>query len=46
MGVVDSIYEMKDALKAYERLLTSRATGKVVIKIDVPPETNNVVGSS
>ncbi|KAG9226018.1 hypothetical protein CCMSSC00406_0009115 [Pleurotus cornucopiae] len=46
VGVVDSIYEMKDALKAYERLLTSRATGKVVIKIDVPPESNNVVDSS
>ncbi|KAF4578555.1 hypothetical protein EYR36_000362 [Pleurotus pulmonarius] len=34
VGVVDSVYEMPDALKAYERILTSRATGKVVVKIE------------
>ncbi len=38
---MDSTYEMKDAMKAYEKLLTSRATGKVVIKIDIPSETDN-----
>ncbi|VDB91720.1 unnamed protein product [Peniophora sp. CBMAI 1063] len=32
--LVDSVYPMEDALKAYERLLTKRATGKVVVKID------------
>lgn len=31
---VDSVYPFEDALKAYERLLTGRATGKVVIKVD------------
>lgn len=34
VGVVDSVYEMQDALKAYERILSWRATGKVVVKID------------
>ncbi|KAG5219589.1 Zinc-type alcohol dehydrogenase protein [Salix suchowensis] len=33
-GVVDSVYSMEDALKGYERLMTSRAAGKVVIEID------------
>ncbi|KDQ33856.1 hypothetical protein PLEOSDRAFT_1033378 [Pleurotus ostreatus PC15] len=33
VGVVDSVYEMQDALQAYERILTWRATGKVVVKI-------------
>lgn len=32
--IVDSVYEFDDALKAYERILTSRATGKVVVKVD------------
>ncbi|KAH9934871.1 uncharacterized protein B0H18DRAFT_490659 [Fomitopsis serialis] len=32
--LVDSVYAFEDALKAYERLLTGRATGKVVIKVD------------
>jgi D-arabinose 1-dehydrogenase-like Zn-dependent alcohol dehydrogenase len=32
--VVDSVYEFEDALKAYDRLLSHRATGKVVVKID------------
>ncbi|KAF9466323.1 hypothetical protein BDZ94DRAFT_1306315 [Collybia nuda] len=32
--VVDSVYEFEDVLKAYERLLSSRATGKVVVKVD------------
>ena len=27
--VVDSVYEFKDALSAYERIMTSRAKGKV-----------------
>jgi len=33
-AVVDSVYRFEDALSAYERLMTSRATGKVVIKVD------------
>jgi hypothetical protein len=32
--VVDSVYEFEDALKAYDRILSYRATGKVVVKID------------
>ncbi|KAJ8457713.1 hypothetical protein ONZ45_g18205 [Pleurotus djamor] len=33
-GAVDSVYPFEDALKAYERLMTAKATGKVVVKID------------
>ena len=36
--LVDSVYPMEDALKAYERLMTKRATGKVVVKIDPTAE--------
>lgn len=32
--LVDSVYCFEDALQAYERIMTSRATGKVVIKVD------------
>jgi hypothetical protein len=32
--VVDSVYGFEDALGAYERIMTSRATGKVVVKVD------------
>ncbi|EAU88249.1 hypothetical protein CC1G_03921 [Coprinopsis cinerea okayama7 len=32
--LVDSVYNFEDALKAYERILTGRATGKVVVKVD------------
>lgn len=31
---VDSVYEFDDALKAYDRLMSLRATGKIVIKVD------------
>jgi len=31
--IVDSTFEFEDALKAYDRILTGRATGKVVVKI-------------
>ncbi|KAG6821093.1 hypothetical protein H0H93_007252 [Arthromyces matolae] len=31
---VDSIYDFCDALKAYDRLMSQRATGKIVIKVD------------
>ena len=32
--VVDSIYSFDDALKAYERIMTKHACGKVVVKVD------------
>ena len=32
--VVDSVYSFDDVLKAYERIMTSRAAGKVVVKVD------------
>ncbi|KAK0494655.1 hypothetical protein EDD18DRAFT_1310370 [Armillaria luteobubalina] len=32
--LVDSVYEFKDVLSAYERIMTSRATGKVVVRVD------------
>lgn len=32
--LVDSVFAFEDALKAYERILTGRATGKVIVKVD------------
>lgn len=32
--IVDSVHEFESALEAYDRIMTSRATGKVVVKID------------
>lgn len=32
--IVDSVFEFKDALKAYDRLMSGRAKGKVVVKVD------------
>ncbi|KAK0220344.1 hypothetical protein IW262DRAFT_1556237 [Armillaria fumosa] len=32
--VVDSVYEFKDMLSAYERIMTSRAKGNVVVTVD------------
>jgi hypothetical protein len=32
--VVDSVFEFKDTLKAYDRLMTNRAKGKVVVRVD------------
>ncbi|KAH9898345.1 NAD-P-binding protein [Cubamyces lactineus] len=32
--LVDSVFAFEDALKAYEKLLTKRATGKIVVKVD------------
>ncbi|KAG5651777.1 hypothetical protein H0H81_007416 [Sphagnurus paluster] len=31
---VDSVYDFKDVLKAYERQISARATGKIIIKVD------------
>ncbi|EED78401.1 predicted protein [Postia placenta Mad-698-R] len=36
--LVDSVYNFDDALKAYERIMTGRATGKVVVKVDLETE--------
>lgn len=32
--LVDSVYAFEDTVKAYDRIMTGRATGKVVIKVD------------
>jgi len=32
--IVDSVYEFDDALKAYDRILSKRAVGKVIVKVD------------
>lgn len=32
--LVDSVYGFDDVYKAYERVMTNRATGKVVVKVD------------
>lgn len=34
-GVVDSVYPFADALKAYDRIMTGHASGKVVVQVDV-----------
>lgn len=31
---VDSVFAFEDVIKAYDRILTGRATGKVVVKVD------------
>lgn len=32
--VVDSVYEMDDVLQAYDKIMTSRAKGKIIVKVD------------
>ena len=32
--VVDSTYEFEDVLEGYDRIMTLRAVGKVVVRID------------
>lgn len=32
--LVDSVYEFDNVLPAYERILSKRATGKLVVKVD------------
>jgi NADPH:quinone reductase-like Zn-dependent oxidoreductase len=32
--IVDSTFDFDDVYKAYERIMTTRATGKVVVKVD------------
>lgn len=32
--IVDSVHSFDDVHKAYERIMTGRATGKVVVKVD------------
>ena len=36
--LVDSVYAFEDVLKAYEKLMTKRATGKIVVKVDPTAE--------
>ncbi|KAI8995679.1 NAD-P-binding protein [Trametes punicea] len=36
--LVDSVYSFEDALKAYEKLQTKRATGKIVVRVDPAAE--------
>ncbi|TBU45081.1 NAD(P)-binding protein [Dichomitus squalens] len=36
--LVDSVFSFEDTLKAYERIKTGRATGKVVVKVDPTAE--------
>lgn len=31
---MDSVFSFEDTLKAYERLMSNRARGKVVVKVD------------
>ncbi|KAJ8494299.1 hypothetical protein ONZ45_g13280 [Pleurotus djamor] len=33
-GVVDSVFTIEDVVKGYERLMTSRATGKVIVTVN------------
>lgn len=35
---VDSVYSFADVHKAYERMMSSRATGKVVVRVDPEAE--------
>jgi len=32
--VVDSVFSFDDTLKAYDRIMSGRATGKVIVKVD------------
>jgi NADPH:quinone reductase-like Zn-dependent oxidoreductase len=32
--IVDSVHNFDDALLAYDRMMSARATGKVVVKVD------------
>jgi len=36
--VVDSVFAFEDALKAYDRLMSNRAKGKVVVRVDPDAE--------
>lgn len=36
--VVDSVFSFEDTLKAYDRIMTKRARGKVVIRVDSSAE--------
>ncbi|KAJ3503222.1 hypothetical protein NLJ89_g8531 [Agrocybe chaxingu] len=36
--IVDSVYDFDDALKAYDRIMSKRATGKVVVRVDTTSE--------
>jgi hypothetical protein len=33
---IDSVFEMEDVVKAYEKILTHRAKGKIVVRVQDP----------
>lgn len=33
-GVVDSTYGFADVLKAYEKMMSGRAAGKIIVKVE------------
>jgi hypothetical protein len=41
--VVDSVFTFEDTLKAYERIMSKRAKGKVVVRVDAQAERGNGV---
>lgn len=41
-GILDSVWEMEDVLKGYERVMSGRARGKVVVRISEELRSNGV----
>lgn len=33
-SIVDSVWEFEDAIRAYERIMSNHARGKVVVRVD------------
>lgn len=38
---IDSVYAFEDVLKAYERVTSGRAVGKVVVEVQAAPPTSS-----
>ncbi len=32
--MIDSVFDFEDVPRAYERIMTTRATGKVIVRVD------------